>query len=96
LAQRAGSKSRLLRNAGFGGAPQIGLDAYGRRSGNINSMLSDWLRNTVGITDPKKPFYSHRHSFETFLRSASADPTKPCTPDIERYLSLETARKPSV
>jgi hypothetical protein len=63
--------------------PQVALDGYGRRSGKITAAVNEWLHKTVG-TD--KTFYSHRHSFETCLRSASADPTKPCTPDIERYL----------
>jgi len=31
-------------------------DYYGRRAGPITSALSDWLRNTVGIKDPRKPF----------------------------------------
>jgi integrase len=63
--------------------PRVALDGYGRRSGKITVAVNEWLHKTVG-TD--KTFYSHRHSFETFLRSASADPTKPCTPDVERYL----------
>jgi hypothetical protein len=29
--------------------------------------------------------------FETFLPNASADPKKPCTPDIERYLMAHSS-----
>jgi integrase len=68
--------------------PQVELDGYGRRSGKMTAAVNEWLHETVK-TD--KTFYSHRHSFETFLRSASADPTKPCTPDIERYLMAHSS-----
>jgi integrase len=50
--------------------PQIGLDAYGRRNG-VSSPISKWLRNVVGIRDPKKPFHSHRHTATSFLRNDS-------------------------
>ena len=63
--------------------PQLELDGYGRRSGKMTAAVNEWLHETVK-TD--KTIYSHRYSFESFLCSASADPTKPCTPDIERYL----------
>jgi integrase len=42
--------------------PQIGLDAYGRRNGNVSKPISKWLRNVVGITNPRTPFHSHRHT----------------------------------
>jgi integrase len=68
--------------------PQVELDGFGRRSGKMTAAVNEWLHETVKT---HKSFYSHRHSFETFLRSASADPTKPCTPDIERYLMAHSS-----
>jgi hypothetical protein len=66
--------------------PQIEkLDNYGTRSGPATSDMSEWMRGTVGINGGKT-FYTHRHTVTTYLRSASADPTKPCTDDHERYL----------
>jgi integrase len=40
--------------------PQVSLDAYGRRNGKVSKPISKWLRNVVGIKDPKKtvPFAS--------------------------------------
>jgi integrase len=61
--------------------PQIGLDSYGRRSGKISNVLSFWLRQKVGITDSRKPFYSHRHTVITMLRNATT-----VKEDVERYL----------
>jgi integrase len=68
--------------------PQVELDGYGRRSGKMTAAVNEWPHETVKT---HKSFCSHRHSFETFLRSASADPTKPCTPDIERYLMAHSS-----
>jgi len=61
--------------------PQIGLDSYGRRSGTISNVLSSCLRQKVGITDPRKPFYSRRHTVITMLRNATT-----VKEDVERYL----------
>jgi hypothetical protein len=64
--------------------PQITkLDSYGRRAGKMTEAVDTWLKKTVGT---EKTFYSHRHSYETFLRSASAAVHKPCNTDFERYL----------
>ena len=47
-----------------------------------------WLGNTVGITDPDKPFYSLRHSGITDLRVARiANGEIAVKPDIERYIT---------
>ena len=57
----------VIREYGHGPLfPQIGLDAYGRRNGRVSSPLSKWLRHKVGITDPRKPFHSHRHTATSF------------------------------
>jgi integrase len=47
----------------------VSLDCYGRRVGHITTELSLWLRGTVGITDSRKPFYSHRHTATSYLRN---------------------------
>jgi hypothetical protein len=63
------------------------LDIYGRRAGRITTELSDWLRNTVGIEDPRKPFYSHRHTATSYLRNMlGPDGTPLVKEDIERYI----------
>ncbi|MBV8737858.1 MAG: hypothetical protein JO007_11490 [Alphaproteobacteria bacterium] len=49
--------------------PEVKLDHYGRRAGTITDELSVWLRQTVGITDKQKPFYSHRHTAHSILRN---------------------------
>jgi hypothetical protein len=49
--------------------PQLRLDGYGRRAGQAATDLSDWLRNIVKITDPNKPFCSHRHTAISYLRN---------------------------
>jgi hypothetical protein len=48
-------------------------------------------RGLHALAQTEKGFYSDRHSFETFFRYASADPTKPCTPDIKRYLMAHSS-----
>ena len=47
----------------------LSLDTYGTRAGKVTSPISKWLRNVVGITDPNKPFYSHRHTAVSYLRN---------------------------
>jgi hypothetical protein len=59
------------RSIGDGPLFSLELDGYGRRSGKMTAAVNEWLHETVKT---EKTFYSHRHSFETFLRSASADP----------------------
>jgi integrase len=66
--------------------PQIPLDAYGRRNG-VSSPISKWLRNFVGIKDPRKPFHSHRHTATSYLRNTRLpDGEYAVKTDIERYL----------
>jgi hypothetical protein len=66
--------------------PEIGLDAYGRRNG-VSSPISKWLRNVVGIRDPKKPFHSHRHMATSFPRNTRLPDGSPAVKeDVERYL----------
>ena len=67
--------------------PQIGLDAYGRRNGKVSKPISKWLRNVVGIKDPRKPFHSHRHTATSYLRNTLMPDGSPAVKtDIERYL----------
>jgi len=62
-------------------------DYYGRRAGPITSALSDWLRNVVQIKDPRKPFYSHRHTATSFLRNSLNEQGEPLVKEsIERYI----------
>jgi len=68
--------------------PQLSLDTYGRRAGKVTSPISKWLRNVVGITDPNKPFYSHRHTAVSYLRNTLTPEGHPAVKeDIERYLT---------
>jgi integrase len=67
--------------------PQVTLDAYGRRNGKVSKPISKWLRNVVGIRDPKKPFHSHRHTATSFLRNTRLPDGSPAVKeDVERYL----------
>ena len=65
--------------------PQLSLDTYGRRAGKVTSPISKWLRNVVGITDPNKPFYSHRHTAVSYTLTPEGHPA--VKEDIERYLT---------
>ena len=67
--------------------PQIGLDAYGRRNGNVSKPISKWLRIVVGITNPRTPFHSHRHTATSYLRNSRLPDGSPAVKeDVERYL----------
>jgi hypothetical protein len=67
--------------------PQVSLDCYGRRVGHITTELSLWLRGTVGITDSRKPFYSHRHTATSYLRNTLGPDGSPLVKeDTERYI----------
>lgn len=62
-------------------------DTYGRRAGTITPELSRWLRNVVGIGDPRKPFYSHRHTATSYLRNTlSPNGTPMVKEDVERFI----------
>ncbi len=68
--------------------PMLRLDTYGKRAGQASTRTGEWLRKTVGITDPDKPFYSLRHSGITDLRVArTANGEIAVKPDIERYMT---------
>ena len=68
--------------------PMLRLDTYGKRAGQESNRTGEWLRKTVGITDPDKPFYSLRHSGITDLRVArTADGAVAIDKDIQRYLT---------
>jgi hypothetical protein len=46
-----------------------------------------WLRHVVKITDPNKPFYSHRHTATSYLRNTRLPDGSPAVKeDIERYI----------
>jgi hypothetical protein len=54
----------------------------------VSKEISGWLRYTVGITDPRKPFYSHRHTAISYLRNTRLPDGSPAVKeDIERYLT---------
>jgi len=68
--------------------PQLALDGYGRRNGIASKRISNWLRNIVGITDPKKVFHSHRHTAISYLRNTLTPDGHPIVKeDVERYLT---------
>lgn len=67
---------------------EVKLDGYGKRMAPISKRISEWLRHTVGITDPRKPFYSHRHTAISYWRNTMGPNGSPAVKeDIERYLS---------
>jgi integrase len=43
------------------------VDRDGKRSHNAGNTILKWLRN-IGITDRRKVFHSHRHTFKTACR----------------------------
>jgi hypothetical protein len=49
--------------------PNVPLDTYGKRASKVTTECSIWLRQVVKITDPNKPFYSHRHTATSYLRN---------------------------
>ena len=67
--------------------PNVPLDTYGKRVSKVTTECSIWLRNVVKITDPNKPFYSHRHTATSYLRNARLPDGSPAVKeDIERYI----------
>ncbi len=68
--------------------PELRVDVYGKRAGQASTEISDWLRNVVKITDPNKPFYSHRHTAISYLRNTRLPDGAPAVKeDVERYLT---------
>jgi integrase len=47
--------------------PMITPDRHGKRSDNASAIVNPWMRS-IGITDPRKTFHSHRHTVKTLLR----------------------------
>jgi hypothetical protein len=68
--------------------PHLPLDTYGKRASKVTTECSIWLRNVVKTTEPKKPFYSHRHTATSYLRNTRL----PFKEDIERYILAMRAR----
>ena len=67
--------------------PNVPLDTYGKRASKVTTECSIWLRNVVKITDPTKPFYSHRHTATSYLRNTRLPDGSPAVKeDIERYI----------
>jgi|SRR6516162_1996941 hypothetical protein len=65
----------------------------GRRTGTVTKDLCDWLRNTFGITDAKKPFYSHRHVATSYLRNTLGPDRLPVVKgNIERFVLAHAGR----
>jgi hypothetical protein len=56
----------------------VPLDTYGKRASKVTTECSIWLRNVVKITDPDKPFYSHRHTATSYLRNTRLPDGPPC------------------
>jgi integrase len=81
-------RDHVVRQHGHGPLfPEVRLDQYGRRAGTAAKDLSEWLRGVVKITDPSKPFYSHRHTATSYLRNTLAPDGSPVVKeDIERYI----------
>ena len=67
--------------------PNVPLDTYGKRASKVTTECSTWLRIVVKITDPNKPFYSHRHTATSYLRNTRLPDGSPAVKeDIERYI----------
>ena len=67
--------------------PQLRLDGYGKRADQASTEISDWLRKAVGITDPNKPLYSHRHTATSCLRNSRLPDGAPAVKENnERYI----------
>lgn len=50
--------------------PRLKPDMFGRRGGNGSKRVARWIREKVGITDPRKaPSHSWRHRFRTIVRN---------------------------
>jgi integrase len=81
-------RDQVVRKYGHGPLfPDVRLDQYGRRAAKAAKDLSEWLRGVVKITDPSKPFYSHRHTATSYLRNTLAPDGSPVVKeDIERYI----------
>jgi hypothetical protein len=47
--------------------PKVTVDPDGKRGKNAGNTIMIWLRK-IGITDPRKCFHSHRHTFKTRCR----------------------------
>ncbi len=70
------------------------LDTYGKRASKVTTECSIWLRGVVKITDPNKPFYSHRHTATSYLRNTCLPDGSPAVKeDVERDNSLGHAGK---
>ena len=50
--------------------PEAPLDRKGRRAKKGSALLISFLRETCEIVDPRKDFYSWRHTFKTLCREA--------------------------
>lgn len=50
--------------------PELPLDRKGRRATKASGVLMRFLRDTCGIKNPRKVFYSWRHTFKTLCREA--------------------------
>jgi integrase len=48
--------------------PQIEMDKDNRRARKATRDLGKWLRQEVGITNPRKVIHCHRHTFQTIQR----------------------------
>jgi hypothetical protein len=75
-------------NAILAGAVEAAADDIRtRRALDQKPSLRGWLRNVVKITDPNKPFYSHRHTATSYLRNTRLPDGSPAVKeDIERYI----------
>jgi integrase len=47
--------------------PTVRMNRDGKRSPEAGDIIMPWLRS-IGITDPRKVFHSHRHTFKSLSR----------------------------
>lgn len=48
--------------------PMIPVNRYGKRAHDASRQCNAWLRDELGINDPRLVFHSTRHTIKTFLR----------------------------
>jgi integrase len=53
--------------------PDVPTDQDGKRSDRASNILNPWLDDTVGITDPRKVYHSHRHSALSLMVNNGVD-----------------------
>jgi hypothetical protein len=69
--------------------PNITLDRFGKRGGNGSKTLGRWVREKVGITDPRiQPNHAWRHRFDCAAEFIAPCPCKRGKPGHPSLMGL--------